>query len=186
MELERLAEEQTETAMRKHQLEVRRRQEEEARQQEEKKIVQQELERKKRREEEEEKTRQEELEKERQTRLEEEQEARRVAEEDEARQEEERERLRVEEEETEEVRRINKRIREIEESIAMLDWQLERQKIEKMKVKTQKVIKRISEVVADDIDEGEALKKETVRLFLYNKSMWKKYVKIELENGGEV
>ena len=101
----------------------------------------------------------------------------------------------------------------------MLDWQLERQKIEKMKVtvnilpfflehlhtkppiltegkkyfaeeylplkvKTQKVIKRISEVVTDnEVDEGEALKKETVRLFLYNKAMWKKYVNIELEEG---
>ena len=38
-----------------------------------------------------------------------------------------------EEEENEEVRRINKRIREIEESIAELDWQLERQNIENMK-----------------------------------------------------
>ena len=177
-----MAEEQSEAARRKHQLEKRRREEEEkAREQEEKKIVLQELERKKKIEEEEEKARQEELERETQERLQQE-EIRRFREEEETRQEEEREKLRQEEEENSEVRRINKRIREIEESIAMLDWQLERQKIEKMKVKTQKVIKRISEVVADnEIDGGEALKKETVRLFLFNKSLWKKYVKIELE-----
>ena len=85
-----------------------------------------------------------------------------------------------EEEENEEVRRINKRIREIEESIAELDWQLERQKIENMKKKAKKVINKISQVVPDEeLKEAETVKRETIRLFLFNKSIWKKYVKLE-------
>ena len=96
--------------------------------------------------------------------------------------EEEQARLRLEEEENEEVRRINKRIREIEESIAELDWQLEREKIEHMKKKTRKVINRISQVVSEeDTEESDTVKKETIRLFLLNKSMWKKYVNLETE-----
>ena len=52
-----------------------------------------------------------------------------------------------------------------------------------MKVKTRKVINRISQVVEEHEQsletESESIKKETVRMFLLNKHMWKKYVNLE-------
>ena len=51
-----------------------------------------------------------------------------------------------------------------------------------MKKKTRKVITRISQVVAAEVSaDSEAIKRDTVRLFLLNKSMWKKYVNLEVD-----
>ena len=59
---------------------------------------------------------------------------------------------------------------------------MEREKIEKMKKKTRKVITRISQVVSAEVSaDSEAIKRDTVRLFLLNKSMWKKYVNLEVD-----
>merc|ERR1712013_348666 len=89
----------------------------------------------------------------------------------------------MEEEENEEVKKVNKRIREVEDSIAALDWELERIEIDKMKKKTKKVIKRISQIVEEDPETGDevthSIKRETVRVFMINRSMWNKYLKLE-------
>ena len=49
--------------------------------------------------------------------------------------------------------------------------------------KNSKVINRISQVVEEHEQsletESESIKKETVRMFLLNKHMWKKYVNLE-------
>merc|ERR1719293_496592 len=58
--------------------------------------------------------------------------------------------LKIEEEENQKLQAVQRRIREVEESIAALDWELERNEIAKMKVKTKNVIKRISQIVEDD------------------------------------
>ena len=49
-----------------------------------------------------------------------------------------------------------------------------------MKKKTKKVINKISQVVPEEeLKEAETVKRETIRLFLFNKSMWNKYIKLE-------
>merc|ERR1712076_167717 len=78
--------------------------------------------------------------------IEREEEKRRRAEEEAVKEEERRaeEKIRMEEEkEIEEVRKIEKRIRELEDSISASDWQLERAEIEKMNMKTRRVKKRM-------------------------------------------
>merc|ERR1739844_481008 len=87
----------------------------------------------------------------------------------------------LEEEENKELKKVEKKIREIEDSISALDWELERAEIEKMKLKTKKVIKRISQIVNEDLenDVSTNLKKETVKVFMINKAMWNKYLKLE-------
>ena len=78
------------------------------------------------------------------------------------------------------LKKVKRRISEVEDSIAALDWELERVEIEKMKVKTKKVIKRISQIVEDDMENGDEvttnIKRETVKVFMINKSMWNKYL----------
>ena len=55
------------------------------------------------------------------------------------------ERVRLERErESEDLRKTELRIKELQSSIISLDWQLERTEIEKMKKKTEKVQKRMS------------------------------------------
>merc|ERR1712037_520873 len=59
--------------------------------------------------------------------------------------EEEDERVRLERQrESEDLRKTELRIKELQSSIISLDWQLERTEIEKMKKKTEKVQKRMS------------------------------------------
>ena len=79
------------------------------------------------------------------------------------------------------MKKVKRRIREVEDSIASLDW--EREEVEMMKIKTEKVIKRISQIGEDDMENGDevttSIKRETVKVFMINKSMWNKYLKVE-------
>ena len=72
---------------------------------------------------------------------------------------------------------IEKRIRELELSIASLDNELERFEIEKMNSKTREVKKRMSLVTGDhEIDLSKLLNSGNVDSFIQDGNLWKKYV----------
>ena len=70
-----------------------------------------------------------------------------------------------------------KRIRELELSIASLDNELERFEIEKMNSKTREVKKRMSLVTGDnENDLSKVLNSGNVDSFIKDGNLWKKYV----------
>ena len=72
---------------------------------------------------------------------------------------------------------IEKRIRELELSIASLDNELERFEIEKMNFKTREVKKRMSLVTGDnENDLSKVLNSGNVDSFIKDGNLWKKYV----------
>ena len=64
--------------------------------------------------------------------------------------EEEKVRKEIEEKETEKLREIETQIKQLEASISDLDWELERTEIEKMNLKTKRVMKRMSLATTDN------------------------------------
>ena len=76
-----------------------------------------------------------------------------------------------------ELSEIEKRIRELELSIASLDNELERFEIEKMNCKTREVKKRMSLVTGDcENDITNVLNSGSVDSFIKNGNVWGKYV----------
>lgn len=92
---------------------------------------------------------------------------------------EEKERLReLEEAQNEEMIKTEKRIKQLEMSIATLNFELERYDLEDMKDKTRKVVKRMSLVLKDAEDEEVdiVLKATTVTGFMENEDLWSQYM----------
>ena len=92
---------------------------------------------------------------------------------------EEKERLReLEEAENEEMIKTEQRIKQLEMSIATLNFELERYDLEDMKDKTRKVVKRMSLVLKDVEDEEVdiVLKATTVTGFMENEDLWSQYM----------
>ena len=92
---------------------------------------------------------------------------------------EEKERLReLEEAQYEEMMKTEQRIKQLETSIATLNFELERYDLEDMKDKTRKVVKRMSLVLKDVEDEEVdiVLKATTVTGFMENEDLWSQYM----------
>lgn len=92
---------------------------------------------------------------------------------------EENERLReLEEAQYEEMMKTEQRIKQLETSIATLNFELERYDLEDMKDKTRKVVKRMSLVLKDVEDEEVdiVLKATTVTGFMENEDLWSQYM----------
>jgi len=92
---------------------------------------------------------------------------------------EEKERLReLEEAENEEMIKTEQRIKQLEMSIATLNFELERYDLEDMKDKTRKVVKRMSLVLKDVEDEEVdiVLEATTVTGFMENEDLWSQYM----------
>jgi len=84
----------------------------------------------------------------------------------------------LENEEYEEMKNTEERINQLELSIALLDDELERFDIERMKNKTKKVMKRMSLVLSDTaVDDIEnILQVTTVNGFMRDEVLWGKYL----------
>ena len=92
---------------------------------------------------------------------------------------EEKERLReLEEAQYEEMMKTEQRIKQLETSIATLNFELERYDLEDMKDKTRRVVKRMSLVLKDVEDEEVdiVLKATTVTGFMENENLWSQYM----------
>lgn len=84
----------------------------------------------------------------------------------------------IEDKRKEEFDKTNEKIKELEQSIACLDNDLERFEIERMKEKTKKVVKRMSTVLGynEDSQTRNMLREKTVKGFMSNNILWGKYL----------
>jgi len=92
---------------------------------------------------------------------------------------EEKERLReLEEAQNEEMAKTEQRIKQLEMSIATLNFELERYDLEDMKDRTRKVVKRMSLVLkeAEDEEVDIVLQATTVTGFMENEDLWSQYM----------
>merc|ERR1712013_74180 len=78
----------------------------------------------------------------------------------------------------EEIKRTEEKIKELEQSIACLDNDLERYEIESMKEKTKRVVKRMNTVLGyNEVPQNmNMLKEKTVKGFMSNNILWGKYL----------
>jgi len=83
-----------------------------------------------------------------------------------------------EEEREEEIKRTEEKIKELEQSIACLDNDLEKYEIESMKEKTKRVVKRMNTVLGyNEVPQNmNMLKEKTVKGFMSNNILWGKYL----------